>query len=214
MARSKMLATLWLIGLMGLAPQCLGQAQRYPTRPIQLIVPFAPGGGTDFVARIIGQKLTEVFGQPILIQNVTGASGNIGAERASKSAPDGYTLFMGSSPNAVAMSLFRKVPFDFVRDFVAVTLVGSNPQILVVNPVVPAKSVAELVRLAKRKPGVLTYGSAGAGAASHLGGELLGMTAGIRLLHVPYKGAGPALISVLAGEVDMAFGRCLPRSLT
>ncbi|MBI3936708.1 MAG: tripartite tricarboxylate transporter substrate binding protein [Betaproteobacteria bacterium] len=205
MTRSKMLATLWLIGLMGLAPQCLSQAQRYPTRPIQLIVPFAPGGGTDFVARIIGQKLTEVFGQPILIQNVTGASGNIGAERASKSAPDGYTLFMGSSPNAVAMSLFRKVPFDFVRDFVAVTLVGSNPQILVVNPVVPAKSVAELVRLAKRKPGVLTYGSAGAGAASHLGGELLGMTAGIRLLHVPYKGAGPALISVLAGEVDMAF---------
>lgn len=201
---------IYLLGLVvvgfGIGPLAsFAQGQRYPTRPIQLVVPFSPGGGTDFAARVIGQRLGEVFGQQIIVQNVTGASGNIGAERVARSAPDGYTLLLGSSPNAVAMSLFKNVSYDFVRDFTAITQIGSNAQILVVNPVVPAKSVGDLIRLAKQRPGLLTYGSAGAGAASHLGGELLGMSEKIKLTHVPYKGASVALIAVLGGEVDMAF---------
>lgn len=180
-------------------------AQVYPVKPLQWIVPFAPGGGTDFSARVIGAKLTEVLGQQVIIQNVTGASGNIGAERVARSSPDGYTLLLGSSPNAVAMSLFSKVTYDFVKDFVAVASIGSNAQILVVNPVVPATTARELINIARTRPGILTYGSAGAGAASHLGGELLGMKEKVKLVHVPYKGVSLAVIGVLGGEVDMAF---------
>lgn len=203
--RSFVHLVLLLVGALAVSLPAVAQEQRYPNRPIQLIVPFSPGGGTDFSARVIGPRLTDALGQPVVVQNVTGASGNIGAERVARSAPDGYTLLLGSSPNAVAMSLFKKVSYDFVRDFVAVTLIGSNSQILVVNPVVPVKSVGELIKLAKQKPGLLTYESAGAGAASHLGGELLGIIEKIKLTHVPYKGASVALIAVIGGEVDMAF---------
>lgn len=180
-------------------------AQSFPSKPIQLIVPFSPGGGTDFAARNIAPKLTEAIGQQVLVQNVTGASGNIGAERVARSPADGYTLLLGSSPNAVAMSLFKQVSYDFVRDFVAIIQIGSNAQILVVNPVVPAKTVTELMLLAKKKGAELTYGSAGAGAASHLGGALLSLSQNVRLTHVPYKGVSAALIGVLSGEVDMSF---------
>jgi len=180
-------------------------AQGYPNRSMQIIVPFSPGGGTDFAARIIAQRLTETLGQPVVVLNVTGASGNIGAERVAKSPPDGYTLLLGSSPNAVAMSLFKQVAYDFVKDFVAVIQIGSNAQILVVNPTVPATTLGELIKLAKQHRALLTYGSAGAGAASHLGGELLGLSQNLRLTHVPYKGVSAALIGVLSGEVDLAF---------
>lgn len=205
MNKTGTLTILWFLGFTGVVQICDAQTKRYPTRPIQFIVSFAPGGAADVVARMIGPKLTEAFGQPVVVQNILGASGNIAAERAAKSPPDGHTLYMGSSPNAVAMSLFKKVPFDIVRDFTAVTLIGSNPQVLVVNPVVPAKSVMDLIRLAKSRPGVITFGSAGAGAASHLGGELLNLTAGLKLRHIPYKGAAPALLAVVGGEVDIAF---------
>lgn len=203
--RSFVYLVLLLVGALVVSLPSVAQEQRYANRPIQLIVPFSPGGGTDFAARVIGPRLTDALGQPVVVQNVTGASGNIGAERVARSAPDGYTLLLGSSPNAVAMSLFTKVSYDFVRDFVAVTLIGSNSQILVVNPVVPVKSIGELIKLAKQRPGLLTYGSAGAGAASHLGGELLGISEKVKLTHVPYKGASVALIAVIGGEVDMAF---------
>ena len=184
---------------------CGAYGQSYPTRSIAVVAPFSPGGGVDFSARVVGQKLSESLGQSVVVQNVTGASGNIGAERVAKSPPDGYTLLLGSSPNAVAMSLFRQVTYDFVRDFAAIAQIGSNAQILVVNPVVPALSVTDIIALARRKPRALTYGSAGAGAFSHLGGELLGLSENIKLTHVPYKGASVALIGVLSGEVDMAF---------
>lgn len=180
-------------------------AQSYPTRPIQIIAPFTPGGGVDFSARIIALKLPELTGQQVIVQNVTGASGNIGAERVAKSPADGYMLLLGSSPNAVAMTLFKHVSYDFVKDFVAIILIGSNAQILVINPVVPATTVTDIIKLARKNPGVLTYGSAGAGTASHLGGEMLGLSNNIRLVHVPYKGVSAALIGALSGEVDMSF---------
>ncbi|MBI4190414.1 MAG: tripartite tricarboxylate transporter substrate binding protein [Betaproteobacteria bacterium] len=194
----------FLAAFVPLASIGLVHAQTYPSRPILLVAPFSPGGGTDFSARIIAQKLSESLGQQIVVQNITGSSGNIGAERVAKSPPDGYTLLMASSPNAIAGILFKQV-YDFVRDFVAIVQIGSNAQVLVVNPVVPANSVGDLIRLAKQKPGILTYGSAGAGAFSHLGGELLGLNEKIKLTHVPYKGAAVALIGVIGGEVDMAF---------
>lgn len=183
-------------------------AQDYPSRPIRLITPFPPGGGTDTVARIVGEKLGELLGQPVVIENKAGAGGSVGTELAARAIGDGYTLVLGSTAtHAVNPSLYSKVGYDPIADFVAVSPVASTPLLLVVNPRLPANNVSELISLAKSKGAgePLTFASAGAGSAQHLGGELFRTTSKARITHVPYKGAAPAMADLLGGHVAMAF---------
>lgn len=185
------------------------QAQNYPTKPIRLIVPFAPGGGTDITARAIALKLTEAWGQTVVPDNRTGANGTIGVDIAAKSAPDGYTLTMISSSHSVNVSLYKKLPYDLIRDLSPITQATTQPYALVVHPSVPAKSVKELIALAKAKPGTLNYGSSGNGGLSHLSGALFSSLAGINITHIPYKGGAPAMTDVIAGQIQMLFSTIL-----
>jgi tripartite-type tricarboxylate transporter receptor subunit TctC len=168
-----------------------------------MIVGYPPGGGTDIVARMVAQKLSENFGHTVVVDNRGGATGNIGTEMAAKAAPDGYTILMGNvAPNAINVSLFVKLPYDPVKDFEPVTLVALTPNILIVHPSLPVKTVKEFIALAKAKPGTLNYSSAGIGSSSHLAPELLAILAGIDIVHVPYKGGGPGLVDVLSGQMQ------------
>ena len=185
------------------------QAQSYPTKPIRLIVPFAPGGGTDITARAIALKLTEAWGQSVVTDNRAGANGTIGVDLAAKAPADGYTLTMISSSHSVNVSLYSKLPYDLIRDFAPITQATSKPYALVVHPSVPAKSIKELIALAKAKPGALNYGSSGTGGLSHLSGALLASLAGIDITHIPYKGGAPALTDVIAGQIQMLFSTLL-----
>jgi tripartite-type tricarboxylate transporter receptor subunit TctC len=181
-------------------------AETYPSKPIRLVVPFPAGGSLDVVARAIGQKLSEAWGQPVVIDNRPGAGGNIGADLVAKSAPDGYTILEGAlSTHAVNVSLYSKMPYDPVRDFVPITLVAVTPNVLVLNPSVPANSVQELIAYAKANPGKLAFGSGSNGSAGHLAGELFKVEAGIDMVHVPYKGGAPALQALLAGDTQLMF---------
>lgn len=181
-------------------------AADYPERPIRLLVPAAPGGGADFVARILGVKLTEAMGQTVVVDNRAGASGTIAADNAAKSMPDGYTLLMGQSTSVViAPHLYKKLGYDTLRDLAPVTLVAQVPNILVVHPSVPAKSVNEFIALAKAQPDLLNFGSSGNGAPSHLAGEMFKSATGVKMVHVPYKGAGLAVNGLLAGEIQVMF---------
>ena len=177
----------------------------YPTKPIRFIVPFAPGGGTDFMSRLFGQKLAEAWSQQVVVDNRPGAAGILGTEIAAKAPADGYTIVMASGSHNVNPSLYRKLPYDSIRDFAPVTLIAIVPIVLSAHPSVAASSARELVALAKAKPGQLSYASFGVGAVSHLGGELLKKTAGVDILHVPYKGAGDAISNLLAGQVQLMF---------
>ncbi len=178
----------------------------YPTRPISLVLAFPPGGASDVLARILGRKLEQVLGQPVVIDNRPGAGGNIAADIVAHAAPDGYTLLLGNnSILATNAALYQKINFDPVRDFAPIGLVGLQANILVVNPAVAAKSLAELIALAKANPGKLNYASSGYGLAAHLAGELFKSDAKINIVHVPYKGAAPALQDVIAGHVQMMF---------
>lgn len=179
-------------------------AQDYPVRPIRLVAPFSPGGATDVLARIVGQKLTERMGQPVLVDNRVGASGTIGADVVAKSAPDGYTLLMGGVPHAISVSLYAKLPYDLARDLAAVAGVASFPSLLVLHPSLPAGSVRELIALAKANPGALNFGSAGSGSPNHLALELFKTMAGVNMVHVPYKGAGQVIGDLLAGQLQLA----------
>ncbi|HSQ04129.1 MAG TPA: tripartite tricarboxylate transporter substrate binding protein [Burkholderiales bacterium] len=183
----------------------VAQAQTYPAKPIRVVVGFAAGGPTDLAARLIGQKLTEKWGQQVVVDVRAGAGGNIAAEIVAKAPPDGYTLLLPAFAHAVNPTLFRKLPFDTLKDFAPIALFASAANILAVHPSVPATSVKELIALAKARPGQLTFGSAGNGTASHLAGELLNMMAGVRLTHVPYKGSAPASTDLLGGQISMAF---------
>jgi tripartite-type tricarboxylate transporter receptor subunit TctC len=177
----------------------------YPSKPIRLIVPLTAGGPTDILARIIAAPLGEALGQQVVVDNRPGAGGNIGADIAAKSAPDGYTLFMGTSgPLSINPSLYPKLPFDPIRDFAPVILAASAPFVVIAHPSVPANSVKELIALAKGKPGYLNYGSV-PGSASHLSTELFKMMAGIDMVHIPYKGAAPATTDVIAGQIHVSF---------
>jgi tripartite-type tricarboxylate transporter receptor subunit TctC len=179
--------------------------QNYPTKPIRLIVPFAPGGGNDFLARLVGQKLGERLGQPFVVDNRAGASGIVATDMVAKAAPDGYTLLLGFvGPLALNPNL-EKVPYNPVRDFAAASLLASSYHILVVHPSVPARSVKELIAVAKARPSEINYASSGSGATLHLIGELFKSAAGIGITHIPYKGAGPAAIAVISGEAHMMF---------
>ncbi len=178
----------------------------WPTRPIKLIVPFPAGGGYDFMARNLAQKLTDSLGQPVVVENRAGANGNIGSDAVAKAAPDGYTLLLGGiGPQAFSVALYPKLPFDPQRDFAPVSLVASQPNLLLTHPSLPVKSVAELVALAKAKPGELPFGSTGSGSGQHFGLEQLKAVSGIDVIHVPYKGAAPLHMAMLAGEVKVAF---------
>jgi tripartite-type tricarboxylate transporter receptor subunit TctC len=192
--------------LAALAIPAAAHAQVYPAKPIRMIVAYPPGGGTDIVGRMLAQKLGESLGQSVVVENRGGASGNIGTELAARAAPDGYTILMGNvAPNAINVSLFKDLPFDPVADFAPVSLVASTPNILVVHPSTPARTVKEVIALAKAKPGTLNFASAGAGSSSHLAGELFRILAGADIVHVPYKGAGPAMVDVLSGQVQLYF---------
>lgn len=181
-------------------------ADPYPSRPIRMIVAYPPGGGTDQVGRVMAEQLTVTLGQNVVVDNRGGATGNIGTELAARALPDGYTLLMGNvAPNAVNISLFRKLSFDPVKDFSPVSLVAITPNILVAHPSIPVKTIKELIAYAKAKPGTLNFPSAGVGSSSHLAGELLKSLAGISMVHVPFKGGGPALVAVIAGEVQIMF---------
>jgi len=182
------------------------QPSAFPDRPIHFVVGFTPGGPSDILSRALGQKLAEQWGQQVVIENRPGAGGNIAAEAVARSAPDGYTWLLGNnSILATNASLYRKLGYDPVKDFAPVALVAIQPNILVVNPQVPASSVRELIALARAKPGQLNYASSGSGAAAHLSGELFKAMTGVDMVHVPYKGAQPALTDVIAGQAQLMF---------
>jgi tripartite-type tricarboxylate transporter receptor subunit TctC len=180
-------------------------AQQYPARPIRLIVPFPPGGGTDTMARVVAPKLSEFLGQQVVSENRGGAGANIGAEVAAKSAPDGYTLMLATITNAIGASLYTRLNYDLVRDFAPITQLATTPHILVVHPSVPVKTVKEFTALAKARPDALAYSSSGAGSAAHLAGELFSSLTGVKMVHVPYKGGGPSMVALVGGEVSVAF---------
>ena len=181
----------------------------YPTKPIRLIIPFAPGGGTDLTGRAIALKLTEALGQTVVADNRAGANGTIGADLAAKAPPDGYTISMISSSHSVNPSLMKKLPYDLINDLAPITQATSQPYALVVHPSVPAKSVKELIALAKAKPGTINYGSSGTGGLSHLSGALFATLANIDITHIPYKGGSPALTDVIAGQIQMLYSTIL-----
>jgi tripartite-type tricarboxylate transporter receptor subunit TctC len=181
-------------------------AQAYPNRPVKMVVPFPAGGPTDIVARPLAQKLSEALGQQVVIENKGGAGGNIGADTVAKSAPDGYTLLMGTvGTHAINASLYKKLPYDPVKDFAPISQIASAPLLLVAHPSLPANSVRELIQLAKAKPGYLSFGSAGSGSPGHLSGELFKEMAKIELAHVPYKGSAPAVTDLLGGQIPLMF---------
>jgi len=181
-------------------------AQNYPQKPIRMIVPFTPGGSTDILARSIGQELSKAWGQSVIIENIAGAGGSIGADKAAKSPADGYTLLMGHIGTlAVNPSLYPKLPYNPIKDFAPVAWVARVPNVLVVNPNVPAKSVQELVALAKSKPGQLSYGSGGNGSAANLATEYFKMQTETAILHIPYRGTAPAVTDLMGGQIQMLF---------
>lgn len=183
----------------------LAQSEAYPNKPVHLIVPFPPGGSVDVVARVVAPKLGERLGQPIIVENRSGASGNIGTEAVARAKPDGYTLLINTLPFVANMHLYPKVPYHPINDFQPIALVSSSPSLLVVNPSVPAKSVSELLQLARAKPGVLNYSAAGAGTNPHIAGELFNMLGNVDIVAIQYKGGGPALIAALGGEVGITY---------
>lgn len=192
----------------GIALACIAgtAAAQYPERATRIVVPFGPGGGADLTARLISQHLAEALGKPVVVENKPGAAGNIGTEQVARAAPDGYTLLLASTATAVNVSMYRKLPFDTLRELTPVSLVATVPLIVAVHPGVQAQSIQELVALAKSKPGHLNYSSGGVGTANHLAGELFKEVAGVDIAHVAYKGGGPALNDLLAGHVQLQFG--------
>ncbi len=184
-------------------------AQQYPNKPIRLIVPFAPGGGTDITGRAIAMKLSEALGQTVVVDNRSGANGTIGADIAAKAPPDGYTLSMISSSHSVNPSIMKKLPYDLVADLAPITQATTQPYALIVHPSVAAKSVKELIALVKAKPNSLNYGSSGTGGLSHLSGALLCSMAGITMTHIPYKGGAPALTDLVGGQIQLLFSTIL-----
>jgi tripartite-type tricarboxylate transporter receptor subunit TctC len=195
-----------IIVILGMVIASVANAQTYPVKPVRLVSPYPPGGANDILARIIGQKLGEGMGQQIVIENRSGATGNIGAEFVAKAAPDGYTLLMGQASNlTINVSLMSKMPYDPVKDLAPVTLVATTPNLLVVHPSLPVGTVKDLVALAKAKPGTINYASSGSGSAGHLAAELFKKVAHIDMVHIPYKGAAPALTDVVAGEAQLYF---------
>ena len=195
------------------AAACLpsaGNAQGYPGKPVRIVVPFPPGGGTDIGTRILAQKLSEAWGQSVVVENKAGAAGIVGTELTARAAPDGYTLMMGNiGTHAINLSLYKKLPYDPVRDFAPVSQIAGLPLFLLVHPSVAATSTTELVTLLKGKPGQYDYSSSGSGGSMHVAAELFKSMAGVRIVHIPYKGGGPAVADLLAGQVKISFATVL-----
>ena len=185
-------------------------AQAYPSKPIRWVIPYPTGGTSDFLARLIGQKLTEAWGQSVVIDNRTGANGNIGTDVAAKAAPDGYTMLLVASTFTMNPAVYPKLPFDSERDFAPVTTLLWQPYVLSVHPSLPVTSVRQLVDLARAKPGEINYGSGGSGNATQIAAELFASMAGVKLTHVPYRGVGPAILALLAGEVKLMWASSVP----
>jgi len=192
-----------IIAMCAMLASGAAQSQNYPSKPIRFIVPFPPGGGNDIVGRIVAQKLAEGFGLSVVVDNRGGAGGTVGTEMAAKAPADGHTMLVNNISLAVNATLFPKLPYDTLKDLAPVTLVGRQPNIVVVNPSVPARSVRELLALAQAKPGQINYGSGGVGTASHLATELLKLMAKVDMVHVPYKGLGPALTDLMGGQIQL-----------
>ena len=196
----------WIAGIALASFAALAHAQAWPSKPIKWVVPFAPGGTTDILARTVGEKLALALGQPVVIENKPGAGGGVGAEFTAKAAPDGYTIMGGTiSTHAINASLYRSLPYDPVKDFVAITLIARVPNMLVINPEVPAKDVKELIALLKANPNKYSFASSGNGTSQHLSGELFKAMSGTDMQHIPYKGSPPALQDVVGGQVTMTF---------
>jgi tripartite-type tricarboxylate transporter receptor subunit TctC len=201
-----------LFGLFAAMP-LLATGQTYPSKPVRLVVPFPAGGTTDLLARAMAQKLSEALGQQFVVDNRPGAGGNIGSDIVAKSAPDGYTLLMGTvGTHAINVSLYAKMPYDAVKDFVPIVLVAGVPNVLVVHPALPVKTVADLIKLAKDQPGSINFASSGNGTSIHLSGELFKSLTGVQMAHVPYKGSAPALTDLIGGQVQIMFDN-LPSAL-
>ncbi|GJG95096.1 tripartite tricarboxylate transporter substrate binding protein [Cupriavidus pauculus] len=199
----------WVMVLPLLAAAPGAQAQAWPAKPIRMVVPYPPGGPTDIVARVVGQKLSERLGQPIVVDNRPGAGGNIGADAVAKSAPDGYTMLVATTAHAINMTLFAKPGYSTRNDFAPVSMLTSGPLVLVTAPSTPAANVGELIAMAKANPGKVTFASSGNGQSTHLAAELFDSMAGIRMTHVPYKGSAPALTDVMAGQATVMFDTML-----
>jgi tripartite-type tricarboxylate transporter receptor subunit TctC len=180
-------------------------AQSYPNKAVRMVVPFPAGGSTDMVGRTVAQKLSEMWGQPVVVDNRAGGGTVIGTDVVAKAAPDGYTLLVTPAPFSINPSLLAKLPYNALADFAPITLINTTPLVLVVNPGVPARSVKELIALAKARPGQLNFGSSGTGGSNHLAGELFNAMAGVKVVHIPYKGNAPALIDLVGGHVDLVF---------
>ncbi len=197
------LCALPLAAGMALAPRpAPAQApDTWPSKPLRLILPFPPGGGTDILGRLVAERLTSSLGQPVVTENRGGAGGNVGAEAAAKSAPDGYTIVLVAPSLAISPSLYSKLNYDPVRDFAPVSLVATVPNVIITHPSVPANTLAEFIQLAKTKPGGMNFGSGGSGTSNHLAGELFNIVAGVKLVHVPYKGVNLAMNDVLSGQI-------------
>jgi tripartite-type tricarboxylate transporter receptor subunit TctC len=193
------------VGIAAIVFVCSAQAQGYPSRPVRVVVPFAPGGPNDIIVRLIAQKLAESMGKPFLVENRAGAGGNIGTDYVAKSAPDGYTLLSVGPGSLIINPLMGKVAYDTQRDFAPVTLMARAPNALVAHPSLPARSVTELIALARAQPGAINYGSGGNGSTPHLSAALFAAMAGVTLTHVPYKGTAPATADLIGGQVQIAF---------
>jgi tripartite-type tricarboxylate transporter receptor subunit TctC len=196
-------ARLLAIALAALPSSALSQA--YPSKAVRMIVPFPAGGSTDIVGRTVAQKLSEMWGQPVVVDNRPGGGTTIGTDAVAKAAPDGYTLLVTPAPFTINPSLLARLPYDALADFAPITLINTTPLVVVVNPGVPAKSVKELIALAKARPGKLNFGSSGTGGSNHLAGELFNAMAGVKMVHIPYKGNAPALVDLVGGHVDLVF---------
>jgi len=205
MARRLVVALLFISASLGAASAFAQDAKDYPNKPIRFIVPYPPAGGTDIVARILTEPLAAALGQPIIIDNRGGAAGNLGTDIAAKSAPDGYTILFTLSSHTINPKLYDKLPFDVEKDFAPISLAALIPQILVAHPSVPVNNVSELIALAKREPGKLNYASVGTGSPGHIAGELFKLKTGVDIVHVPYKGGGPAVTDTLGGQVQLLF---------
>jgi tripartite-type tricarboxylate transporter receptor subunit TctC len=184
-------------------------AQNFPSKPIRMIVPFAPGGGTDVIARHLAAGMTDSLKRQVVVDNRAGANGIIGSEIVARAPADGYTLLFVSSPHSVNPSLYAKLPYDTLRDFAPVSMAASSPYVLVVHPSLPVRNIRELIALAKARPDQINYGSGGSGSSAHLSAELFNQMAGVKLREIPFKGAGPALVAVLSGEIAAVFGNAL-----
>ena len=204
-----MLKALLVAGAL-LAGSLPASAQPYPNRPLRIVVPFPPGGGTDIGTRIVAQKLQEAWGQAVIVENKPGAAGIVGTELTAKSAPDGYTFMMGNiGTHAINVSLYKKLAYDPVKDFAPVSMVADLPLLLLVHPSVPANSVKELIVLAKSQPGKLNFSSSGAGGSMHVAAELFKSMTGVDMVHIPYKGGAPAVADLLSGQVALSFSTVL-----